>query len=78
MLSVIELLKSEHLLGGVLTIAEKSAEPTPTITIDSGKKDNFTIRSIVFCISVMIPSYSNTLYNIKPQLTIAIHITQYV
>jgi len=37
-------------------MAEKLADPTPTITIDSGKMDALTIRSIVVSISVMIPS----------------------
>ena len=39
-----------------LAMAEKSASPTPTITMDSGKVEAFTIRSIASHISVITPS----------------------
>ena len=38
------------------TMAEKSADPTPTMTMDSGKTDAFTIQSTVRSISVIMPS----------------------
>ena len=39
-----------------LTIAVKSAAPTPTITIDNGRVEACTILSIVLSMSVMMPS----------------------
>ena len=44
-------------------MAEKSADPTPTITMDSGKVEALTIRSTVCSISAMMPSWNNTIYN---------------
>ena len=40
----------------LLTMAVKSVLPTPTITMDSGKLEAFTIQSIVCFISVTTPS----------------------
>lgn len=39
----------------------KSADPTPTITIDSGKLEQATILSTVLAISEITPSYNNTI-----------------
>ena len=47
-----------HKVEVVLTIFVKSAEPTPTMTIDSGSLEAATTLSIVLSMSVMTPSYT--------------------
>jgi len=38
------------------SIEEKSASPTPTMMIESGRDEPLTISSMVYFISLMIPS----------------------
>ena len=46
---------------GPLTILEKSAPPTPTMTIERGKFEAATMRSTVLLMSEMTPSWMYTI-----------------